>query len=289
MEPIKIRYHFNNLYVEQPLVFQDIHLIQIGRICCDFGAVISEHIHEQWYELTLVRSGEGIVTTNGEAQIVKEGEIYLSSPYDIHKIEAAPGCRLEYDFFAFYPTEPSMQQRFEEILSTFYGVRARVFQDEKIAYLVGNAIVEFPIRKNDAQELLTHIFHQILLYILRDFLEEQEKRRNYVTETEILCYQMMNYIDTHVMTLKKLEELAAYFNYNYSYLSEFFHKTTGSTLFQYFQNKRMEAAKVLVLEKKKKIEEIAEIFHYSSPFAFSKAFRQKYGVSPKIMQKTMER
>ncbi len=289
MSQVKIRYHFNNLYAENPLQFQDIRLIQIGRIYCDFDAVIPEHIHGQWYELTLVRNGVGIVTTNGEARYVKEGEIYLSSPYDIHKIEAAMGSRLEYDFFAFYPTDPDIAQCFEQILSTLCGVQARVFQDEKIAYLVGNAIAEFPIKKDDTPELLTHIFHQILIYIRRDFFKEQEKRWDHITENEMLCYQMMNYIDTHMMSLKKLEDLASYFNYNYSYLSELFHATTGNTLFQYFQNKRMEAAKILVLEKKKKIEEIAELFHYSSPFAFSKAFRKKYGISPKIMQKTAEK
>lgn len=288
MSQVKIRYHFNNVYTSAPLLFERIRLIQIGRIYCESDALIPEHIHGQWYELTLVRNGIGIVTTNGEALKIKKGDIYLSSPCDIHKIESDPESRLEYDFFAFYPEEPAVRQSFEQIISHLCGVQARVFQDEKIAYLVGNAIAEFPIQKEDTNELLSHIFHQILLYIIRDFSAEGERLKHNVTENEMLCYQMMNYIDTHIYSLKKLDELAVHFNYHYSYLSELFHGVTGITLFQYAQNKRMETAKVLVLEKKKKMEEIAYLLNYSSPFAFSKAFRQKYGVSPKIMQKSAE-
>ena len=46
----------------------------------------------------------------------------------------------------------------------------------------------------------------------------------------------------------------------------------------------MEIAKTLIMEKKKKINEIAEMLGYNL-YSFSKSFKSTYGVSPKHMQK----
>ena len=59
-----------------------------------------------------------------------------------------------------------------------------------------------------------------------------------------------------------------------------FHKTTGSTLLQYWQTKRLEAARLLLREDQRKIGEIADILGYSSVFAFSKAYRKQFQISP---------
>ena len=45
----------------------------------------------------------------------------------------------------------------------------------------------------------------------------------------------------------------------------------------------METGKVLILEKKKNISEIAEMLGYNL-YSFSKAFKRMHGVSPKGMQ-----
>jgi AraC-like DNA-binding protein len=88
----------------------------------------------------------------------------------------------------------------------------------------------------------------------------------------------MNYIDTHIYTIKKLEELAPKFNYSYGYLSGLFQRTTGKTLSEYHKHRKMETGKVLILEKKKSISEIAEMLGYNL-YSFSKAFKNTYGVS----------
>jgi AraC-like DNA-binding protein len=46
----------------------------------------------------------------------------------------------------------------------------------------------------------------------------------------------------------------------------------------------LETARVLILERKKKFGEIADLLNYSSLFSFSKAFKAKYGISPRELQ-----
>ena len=48
----------------------------------------------------------------------------------------------------------------------------------------------------------------------------------------------------------------------------------------YYQTRRLDMAKLLILEKKLKINQIAETLNYSSLYSFSKAFKSKYGGSP---------
>ena len=81
--------------------------------------------------------------------------------------------------------------------------------------------------------------------------------------------------------MKNLEELTEVMKYNYSYLSTLFKKTTGNTLLSYYYAKRLDVARMLILENSLKISEIAEQLGYSSLYAFSRAFKDMYGLSPK--------
>ena len=101
------------------------------------------------------------------------------------------------------------------------------------------------------------------------------------SEPETFCYQIMHYIDTHIYTLRNLEEVAEYMKYNYSYLSAQFKKTTGSTLSTYHQQKRLATAEGLMQNSALTITQIAEKLNYSSLYAFSRAFKTAYGISPR--------
>ena len=280
----KTRYHLNKHYVENPLPFGDVHLLQLGRRYCAPTEVITAHPHLNWFELTIVNNGKGSIITNGEETAIHAGEIYLSFPCDIHEIRANLDDKLEYDFFSFYCTDERLKADLKLITQNYRSGAQRIFQDSKISQLIEYAISEFFSKEQPYfDNTLTDIFHLILLYLIRDFNDIPQNTAN-VSNPEILCFQVMSYIDTHIYKLKNLEELAPKFNYNYGYLSGLFKRTTGKTLSEYHQNRKMETGKALVLENKKSIGEIAEMLGYNL-YSFSKAFKKAYGVSPKTMQK----
>lgn len=279
------RFIFNRSFFENPKEYGDLKLFQIGRRYCKENEIISAHTHQNNYELTIVTGGEGTVSTNGASYPLKSGDIHLSIPCDIHEIKASSSSKLEYDYFSFEYKDGEFNNELKKISTKLFDTGSRVFVNPKISNLVGNAISEFSSEKPYSFEILKNIFNQIAIYVIRDFSNVKDGRGKF-TENEILCYQVMNYVDTHIYSIINLENIAPKFNYNYSYLSSLFKKTTGKTLFDYFQSRKLETAKVLILEKRYKISEIAEILNYSSPFAFSKAFKLKYGVSPKNLQST---
>ena len=117
--------------------------------------------------------------------------------------------------------------------------------------------------------------------IIRHIKKEVSNKASTASQSEAICYKIMNYIDTHIYTLKTLDEIAIELNYNYSYISSLFKKTTGNTIFSYYNNKRLEISRQLIAESNQKITEIAEALNYSSLYSFSHAFKEKYGTSQK--------
>ena len=90
----------------------------------------------------------------------------------------------------------------------------------------------------------------------------------------------MYYIDTHLYTMQSLAEIADAMNYNYSYLSALFRQHSSTTLLEYYRNRRLEAAKLLLAEGKLSVGAIADLLRYSSVYTFSRAYKEKYGISP---------
>lgn len=279
----KTRYIFDNTYMKSPLGFGDIYLVQIGRRYCEPSSVITAHSHINWFELTLVTAGKGIISTNGEPSDVLPQDIYLSFPGDIHEIKATHDSKLEYDYFSFFCTDIEFKSRLEQIIMTNQTPQSRCFKDDKISSLINFALAEFTGQKEYSSEVLKCIFTQILIYLIRDFSEITNTDLK-VSDAKILCIRLMNYIDSHIYSEDSLDAMSKAFNYNYSYLSSLFKKTTGKNLSEYCRERKMETAKVLLSENEKKIYEISQMLGYSNQFSFSKAFKSRFGISPKQMQ-----
>ena len=279
------RYHLDKHYLDEPVMYGDVSLIQIGRLHCTAHTVIGMHLHRNWFELTVVTDGAGTVTTGDSETAVTRGDIYLSFPGDFHGIRTDFQAPLKYDFFAFYTEEPLLHDRLEAIMQDRQGGDQRIIRDERIQVLLENAIAEISRPTELSNEILEAIFKQILLYLIRDFQTEDTLKKEKIGTPQDLCYQIMHYLDTHIYTMNGLYELAEAMNYNYSYLSDHFKRITRETLQEYYQGRRLRAAQLLLQEEKLKLGEIANLLRYSSIYAFSRAFKDKFGEAPSEYRK----
>ena len=239
------QYHLDKSYIQNPLVFEKISVYQIGRLFCSSETVVDTHVHTDFFELTVVTDGKGVITTNSVSRTVERGDIYLSLPCDAHKIVSDAEKPLKYDFLAFNCQQELLKQELEHIAQDYHSPHTRIFHDERVRSLVSNAIAEINQEHRYAKEVLAAIFQQIVVYVIRGFQEVvPERYSDTVTHAEVLCYKLMNYIDTHIYTLKRLEELAEVTDYSYGYLSMLFKKTTSGTLSGYYQEKKLDAARL---------------------------------------------
>ena len=276
-----INYHLDKHFFDEPMCFGSIRLYQLGRLHAGTDTTVDTHVHGDLYELTVVTDGAGIITTNGVPVKVNRGDIYLSFPCDTHKIESDNNKPIKFDFLAFNTDDVTIKGCFESIILEYSGAEKRLFNDERVSFLVGNAISELGGDQFGAQAVLENILNQILIYTVRSFSKEQhENTKTRSAETDLLCYRLMNYVDTHIYSMKKLEELGEVMGYSYGYLSALYKKTTSNTLSDYYKNKKLEIARLLVMGRNMKMSEIAEKLNYASVYAFSKAFKNHFGSSP---------
>lgn len=277
-----LEFHINKVFANLRK-FGDIHLFQIGRLLGTNNTQIPLHVQIYGYELTIVNSGKGIISTNGVPSEVKAGDIYISLPFETHEIISSKEEPLNFDFFTFKTSNPEYSQKLEEISYFIHDPSTRIFSDQKISFLISNAIYEIENENNYSEKILEDLFNLVVMYLIRDTSSGNMTNANNdnKSRSEVLCTKIMNYIDTHISSIKNLTELTTLTNYNYSYISSLFKNKTGMTLNKYFQNKKLETAKLLLKNKNLKISDIAEILNYSSLYSFSKAFKDKYGISPK--------
>lgn len=274
-------YYLNRNYITDPRTFGAFRLFQIGRLYCTGDTVVDKHAHIDWFELTIVTHGKGTVITNDVEIPVRQGDIYLSFPCDFHAILSDKSEPLRYDFFSFKIEDVSFSEELSRIMETHLRPDRRIVRDDVIASLVSGAIAELDRDDRYTGEMLEASFTQILVRLIRSFSSgDTEHARSSVTEAEALCYRLMNYIDTHIYTMTSLEELAEATNYNYSYLSSLFHKTTSGMLTDYYRRRRLETARLLIDEGGLSITEIAALLRYSSIYTFSRAFKEFFGASP---------
>ena len=87
--------------------------------------------------------------------------------------------------------------------------------------------------------------------------------------------------------MQGLDELSDLTGYNYSYLSALFRRVTSESLCDYYRNRRLETARLHIAENALSITAVAELLRYSSIYTFSRAFKNRYGLSPEQYRRSL--
>lgn len=274
------RYRMDNYYIK-PKFYGETRLFQIGMLYCNEDSVIDTHRHGELFELTVVTSGKGTAYTNDKSVEISARDIHIAYPREVHKIVTDKDEPLQFEFFAFMSDNDKYREELYRIMEDNQSAADRIFHDESISGLIREGIREVESGARYSDKVMGAICERIIIGVLRAFEQREDiEKRAYATDADHICYQAMTYIDEHLFSIKSLTEVAGALNYNYSYLSNLFKKNTGEGLMDYYRKRRLEAASRLLMEKGRTVTGIAEMLNYSSAYAFSRAFKAEYGVSP---------
>lgn len=97
--------------------------------------------------------------------------------------------------------------------------------------------------------------------------------------------KVIDYIETHIDEDLSLDKIAGALNYSKFYIARAFNQETKCTIYKYIQGRRLTLAAQKLVETSLPIVEIAYEAHYDSQQAFTFAFKQFYGCTPKIYRK----
>lgn len=282
---IENNYHIDKNYLDAPRTYGDMLLYQVGRLYCKSGAEVHQHTHLDFIELTVVSDGRGEVITNGVSVPVSRGDIYVSFVGDFHEMKSDVADPMKYDFLAIQTTDSKMYSDLSEVVCAFHNPRARVIRSERIAEIIPSIIAELNAEVEYSGVVIESLLKQVFSYVIRAFRSQSPSKYPKNTgESEIICYQVMHYIDTHIFTMKHLTELCEITNYNYNYLSNLYKRVTSDTIANYYRNRRLEAGRLLLLENSMSVTRVAALLNYSSVYIFSRAFKEKYGIPPSKIQ-----
>lgn len=89
-----------------------------------------------------------------------------------------------------------------------------------------------------------------------------------------------NYILTHVDEKLNLEKISEDIFMNKNYVGNLFKKHVGRSVVDFIKEAKVDRAKVLLLDEKRKIKEVADDLNFSGEEYFRKVFKQKTGLTP---------
>lgn len=101
--------------------------------------------------------------------------------------------------------------------------------------------------------------------------------------------RVLDHIDTHLSDEMTLEELASVACFSKYHFHRVFQGVVGETLFQFIQRLRIEkAAQMLHAKKRMSVTEIFYECGFTNHAAFSRAFKQTFGMSPSVWRASVD-
>lgn len=238
--------------------------------------VREKHWHRS-VEIFAVFEGEMDFYINDEKSCLSTGEFIIVNSNELHSIHAVHKnltivLQIPLSQFKNYYTD-------EEFILFSHVPRE---QDDKVMEII-QEMYQISQEKNPGYDFKVLEQYYTLLYTL------VTKYRKKKVSTEIIksikglnrLSVITSYLEENYEKDISLESLAKTFGYSAEHLSRMFVKYAKVNFKAYLQNIRLEYARKELLNKEKKISEIAVNMGFADSRAMAKAFKRQYGVLPK--------
>lgn len=266
-------YDFSTGKLISPVKTQNYTVVQVTESFYRNKFIIERHKQYCDIEITFPLTNGLVCATNGKEQKVNKNEAYISFKGDYHKLSSRQGCRFQ--TLAINFQNGSENQIFNKIKDKFKVAPKAYIADISVHFT--EIIAEF--LSEDTPFLKSSLDSHITLILIKLVRGGECKTKSDALSADKKVSSIMNYIDAHYLDICSLDELSAQFGYTYTHICKLFKKTYGITPKEHLNLKKMEYAKGL-LKEGKGVGYISEQLGYSTPYNFSRAFKNTYGVSP---------
>lgn len=264
-----------------------------------------KHIHEQFHRqdfffLNFAMRGDykALSSRYEEEILIHEGDCYIGQPYSGYALRSSsqtdiviPGILIKKKvFFDEYLAPLSADPMF---LKFFLAPQINQYSDEYIHLklaktspiwdLLSLMLVEYADRKEDTQKILKPMIFSLMMFLTREYSRQNKEIKNMSAADK-----MVRFIEGHLDGVT-LSSLSAHFGYHPNYISSMLRKKTGRTFSEILLALRMQRAALLMKNTDLSLEKISNMIGYHNTSNFYKAFRNYYGVSPRIWQKDSSR
>ena len=249
------------LYEGKHRIVNDYFTIENGR---DYTHPL--HMHG-YFEILLVTSGEMLATIDNTEYSLRRGEAVMIFPNQIHCMKTPEYSRYTSCVFA-----PEIVEYYSR------EVQGKIPVSNKIS--IGNgAEYELLNSLSDGDGLLRVKGTLYLLCSLFAAEFEFKKPSSRLTNPSLL-YKIFDFIQKNYRSRCSLSDLAAYLQYDYSYLSKFFAQSVGVSYNEYVRQVRISEACYLLRNSGMPVQEISRFCGFSSLRSFNRNFAEYIHVTP---------
>ncbi|GAC1395233.1 MAG: hypothetical protein NVSMB63_15260 [Sediminibacterium sp.] len=272
--PGSIQYQIRRYYAQHPWVAED-----TGMMVYHYNAKKSS---ENYLELRYCTTGNRYCEEKSCAQCTEL------------PTQNCSGKHQTVDVFTFHFTSTFLNQ-------FVHNVKLNNRKDEVLAFKHPHAFTKvFPLctrKRNTLDALLNHSYsgsmenifvnakvHELLLYSLECLVDEKEEgfACKFLADESgrDRIYQAREILLQHIGDPITIKELSRKVAMNECYLKKGFKEVFGTTIFDFYQQQRMEHAKYLLYEKGLSVTDVSALLGYSSISHFSAAFKKHTGLKP---------
>lgn len=252
------------------------------------------HFNLHWHnyiEIFYVKKGAIRITTGDFSFNLDEGHICFIDSGIIHSVNQSN-----------IPNEILVLQISTESTSPFHSLQKYKFNAE--AYLSDLSSAALPLSElqkllNDSYEesilkapgyesIISCYINAIIGIMIRRYYLVYKTDTDYIAESNLQrLSHIIDYMDSHFMEKLSLQQLADNLHMNYYYLSHFFKDTAGVSFQDYLNNLRVDKSLPLLADPALNITRISYDCGFPNIKAYTKAFKEKFGVLPSEYRKTI--
>lgn len=284
--------------MEQAVAVDSIISVHYYEYPIDFA--FSGEIHDFW-ELVYADKGDAVITAGNHELLLPRGHMYLHQPMEYHNIRCndtgtvnsfiisfASDCQALY----------SLAGRPVECGSRVRGLMADIVTETRNAFAGPLDQVYMPRleRREEAlfgsEQLVQLYLEQLLVLLVRS--QQQSADGAIATPTtnqrrgDALLQSVCRYLEEHVTENLNMDQLCREFSVSKSTLQKLFQNRIGHGVSRYYQQLKVDQAKVMIREKQYNFTEIAQHLGYSSVHYFSRHFKQIAGMTPSEYASSMK-
>ena len=264
----------------------------------DDGFKDEPEAHEPW-ELVYVDRGECGIVADGQHFRLKQGEMYFHKPHETHMLEVIKGIAPNIFIVTFFSKSPAMHYFEGRLLS------ASMSTKQHISAILHEASETFDLPFNNPKMQLLRLkegdslwggeqtvrlrLELMLIEIVRSNSYYAEKPRMFFPKeiiTDEFSLKIIAFMEEHLYGKFTMDELSRTLSFGKTYISQYFTKTCGYSIIDYFNMMKVNEAKRLIRESGHNFYEISEMLMFSNSHYFSTVFRKYTGMTPTQYKKS---
>ena len=249
-----------------------------------------------YYELIYIENGELILNYNETDYRCTKGQFILLRPGISHSFSVT-NTDLSQPHIHFDITHISDSRQvpvcFKDLNELEYDERKHIREDIFRKY-PKNPFVVFSDHQAALEAFYTIVSHPKPSYLMQkgllirliDMLIEDNFPETFADNAEFVYSieeQVKDYLDANQGLTSRLDDIAKQFNYSKCHLEHRFKDRYGISLIAYRNNKRMQLAKTMLVTQS--VSDVSDKLGFSSIYAFSRAFKNHFGISPSDYKK----